>query len=368
MYFQLLGEGISRDIILLMRFLAVVIIFFMAFQVGKKIKDTGIFSTTTGFAVFLITLGLFHFLIALPNLYNEVLPELFYYTAINTIFLTGMFSFIFFTELDKYLHSSHQNKEKVFFPLSIISLVGVIILGILAFFLIISVIFIFMFIVIPLIIATNIFLKPYKSFEIIKRSKAKELFYFGLSLAGLSNFLIMDIFFTFFGYWIVFFINTILIISGGLLMTWTWNKLPSLSELDWMLKLERLFVIHRESSKLMYHYDFQISSEKASVFQLEGDLVSSAIGGVNIILREILASNGYIKEINYGDKNIIFSNGVATVCILITGGHSSEFKYRLKMFHLSFEKQFDGEKLKDWNGNLKIFEKTYNLINRFFSL
>ncbi len=368
MYFQLLGEGISRDIILLMRFLAVVIIFFMAFQVGKKIKDTGIFSTTTGFAVFLISLGLFHFLIALPNLYNKVLPELVYYTAINTIFLTGMFSFIFFTELDKYLHSSLRNKEKIFFPLSIISLVGVIILGILAFFLIISVVFVFMFLVIPLIIATNIFLKPYKSFEIIKRSKVRELFYLGLSLAGLSNFLIMDIFFSLLGYWIVFFINTILIILGGLLMTWTWNKLPSLSELDWMLKLERLLVIHLESSRLMYNYNFQISNEKAPVVQLEGDFVSSAIGGVNVILREILASNGHIEEINHGDKNIIFSHGVATACILITAGSSSEFKYRLKMFHLSFEKQFGGENLKKWKGELKVFEKANSLISQFFAL
>ena len=367
MYFQLLGGGFSRDTILLMRFLGLIIIFFMALKVGKRVRDIGIFSTATGFTIFLITLGLFHFLIALPNLSNEILPSFYYYTTINTIFLMGMFFFIFFTELDNYLHSSYQNNGKRFFPLSTIAAVGGTILGILALFLIISVVFVFFFVVIPLVISTDLFLRPYKSFEIIKRSKTKELFFLGISLSGLSNFLIMDFFFSLFGYWIVFFINTLLIISGGILMTWTWNKLPSLSELNWMLKLERLLVVHLESSKLMYNYDFQISAESPSIVNLEGDLVSSAIGGVNIVLKEILASNGYIKEINHGDKSIIFSHGVATVVILITSGHSSEFKYRLKMFHLSFEKQFGGDKLKDWKGNLKIFEKTYHLVNRFFS-
>lgn len=362
MHLQIIEYGISHDIILLMRFLAVIIVFFMAFQVGKKIKDFDIFSTTTGFVVFLITLGLFHFLIALPNLYQEIFPDLFYYSVINTIFLIGMLSFIFFTELDQHLHGSYPNKVKVFFPLSFISLFGVIILGILALFLIISIIFVFMFLVIPLIIVTSNFLKPYESFEIIKRSKVKQLFFLGISLAGLSNFLITDIFFSVLGYWVVFFINTILIISGGLLMTWTWNQLPSLSELDWMVKMDRLLVVHLKSSRLMYHYDFKLSE-----IQMEGDLVSSVIGGINVILKEILSSNGYIKEIYHGDKNIIFSHGVATACILITSGFSSEFNYRLRMFHLSFEKQFGGENLENWKGDLKRFQKADYLISQFFA-
>ncbi|TFG30582.1 MAG: hypothetical protein EU532_00405 [Promethearchaeota archaeon] len=367
MLIQFIGYGLHRDIILLLRFLALIVILFMAYQVIKKIKDTSIFSTTSGFAIFLITQALFHFFIALPDLSYEVVPSFIYYAIINIIFLIGMFSFIFFTELDHFLHHLNQDTKKFSFPLSLFTLVGGILIGILSFFQIISIIFLFLFIVIPTIIATKMFLDPYKNFEIIKRSKVRELFFTGLSLAGLSNFLIINLFFSEFGYWTTYLLNTLLIILGGLLMTWTWSKLPGLSELEWMLKLERIFIIHLESSKLMFHYDFQVLNEKESIVPIEGDLVSSVIGGINIILREVLASNGNIKEINHGNKKILFSHGTATACVLITTGHSGEFEYRLKMFHLSFEKQFGGDALNQWKGDLKIFDRAVSLINKFFS-
>jgi len=362
MHLQIIEYGVNRDIILLLRFLAIIIILFMAFQVMKKIRDTSILSTTTGFTVFLITQALFHYFIAFPYLYSEVVPSFIYYIIINVLFLCGLYSFIFFTELDDYLHGSFKDNEKNPFLLSIITGIGASFLGFLAFFQIITIISVFIFVVVPVIIVTKIFLNKYRSFEIIKRSKIVELFYFGLSIVGFSNFLMFDIFLYYFGIWNILFVNSILIIVGGLLMTWTWSKLPSLSELDWMLKLERLLVIHLKSFRLMYHYEFQLSENN-----MEGDLISGAFGGLNAILREILSSDGYLKEISHGDKNIIFSHGISTLCILITSKYFSEFKYRLRMFHLSFEKQFGGENLKDWKGQLKIFEKANSLITQFFT-
>ena len=323
MYLQFIDYGVNRDIILLLRFFAVIIIFFMAFQVMKKIRDTSILSTTTGFAIFLITQALFHYFIALPYLYSEELLHSMYYIIINALFLCGMYFFIFFTELEDYLHGSIRNNEKNPFLLSIFTGIGASVLGFLVFFQIITIISVYIFVVVPVIIITKIFLNKYRSFEIIKRSKIIELFYFGLSLVGFSNFLMVDIFLYYFGIWNILFINSLLIIVGGLLMTWTWSKLPSLSELDWMVKLERLLVIHLKSSRLMYQYEFQLSE-----INIEGDLISGAFGGLNVILREILSSNGYFKELSHGNKNIIFSHGVATACILSTSGYSSEFRYR----------------------------------------
>jgi hypothetical protein len=366
MYFQIIEYGVYHDILLLMRFFAVIIIFYMVFQVGKKKKDTDIFSATTGFAIYLISLAIFHFLIAIPYLYDQISPDLFYYIIINTIFICGMVSFIFFTELDKYINGSHKNQKIRSFLLSIISSIGASILGILALFQVISIIFAFVFVGLPIFIATKIFLIKYKTFVTIRRSKIIEFFYTGLILSGFSNFLMIGLFISYFGYWIVLVLNTLLIITGSLLTSWAWNKLPSLSELDWMLKLERLLVFHSESSRLMYHYDFQVG-ERRSIEQTGEVLVSSVIGGLNMILKEILSSNGYINEISHGDKNLIFSHGNSTACILITLGTSSELKYRLKMFHLSFEKQFEEEHLENWNGILKPFEKATDLVMKFFS-
>ncbi|MFX1338341.1 MAG: hypothetical protein ACFFDK_07015 [Promethearchaeota archaeon] len=362
MLLQIIEYGINRDIILLLRFFAVLIIFFMAFQVMKKIRETSILSTTTGFGIFLITQALFHYLMAFPHLYPELLPHLMYYIVINALFLCGMYCFIFFTELDEYLHGSIKEKEKNVFLLSIITGIGAPFLGFLVYFHIITIVFVYIFIVVPVIMVTKIFLNKYRSFEIIRRSKIIELFYIGLSLVGFSNFLMVDIFLYYFGIWNILVINSLLIIVGGLLMTWTWSKLPSLSELDWMVKLERLLVIHLKSSRLIYHYEFKLSE-----ISIEGDLISGAFGGFDVILREILSSNGYLKEISHGDKNIIFSHGISTLCILITSSLFSEFKYRLKMFHLSFEKLFGGENLEDWNGQLKPFGKADNLISQFFT-
>ena len=86
-----------------------------------------------------------------------------------------------------------------------------------------------------------------------------------------------------------------------------------------------------------------------------------------MLLKEILASEGTIKEIDHGDKKIIFTQGVATVCILITKGKSKEFRYRLEVFQLSFEKEFKGEQLIEWSGEVKQFRKADELIVKHFS-
>ena len=151
------------------------------------------------------------------------------------------------------------------------------------------------------------------------------------------------------------------------MMTLCWNRFPNLSELDWMLKMERLLLIHRDSSGLLYQYDFIATSSKDSKNQVEGSLAGSAIGGVDILLGEVLTSKGHINEIDHGNKKIIFSHGIATECILITTGASAEFRYRLNMFHLSFEKLYGGEKLITWNGEVSQFEKTRDLISKYFS-
>ena len=98
---------------------------------------------------------------------------------------------------------------------------------------------------------------------------------------------------------------------------------------------------------------------------VDTDLAGSALGGVEMLLKEILASKGHIKEIDHGDKKLIFSHGSHTACILLASGSSEEFKYRLEMFHLSFEKQFS-KTLPDWSGDLNPFDKADDLIISHF--
>lgn len=98
---------------------------------------------------------------------------------------------------------------------------------------------------------------------------------------------------------------------------------------------------------------------------VDTDLAGSALGGVEMLLKEILASKGHIKAIDHGDKKLVFSHGSHTACILMTSGYSEEFNYRLEMFHLSFEKQFY-KILPEWNGDLNPFSKADDLIITHF--
>ncbi|MFX0101721.1 MAG: hypothetical protein ACFFCS_19305 [Candidatus Hodarchaeota archaeon] len=113
-----------------------------------------------------------------------------------------------------------------------------------------------------------------------------------------------------------------------------------------------------KTSSTIYQYDFKQR-------KVEGDLTGSAIGGVDMLLSEILASKGHIKEIDHGEKKITFNHGETTACMLITSGSSEEFKYRLEMFHLSFEKQFY-EYLTKFSGNVTPYAKSEDLIREFF--
>ena len=70
------------------------------------------------------------------------------------------------------------------------------------------------------------------------------------------------------------------------------------------------------------------------------DLTGTALGGVSSLLKEILACNGQLKEIDHEEKKIIFNHDLSTVCLLFTDSSTSEMVYRLKLFHATFEKEY----------------------------
>jgi hypothetical protein len=135
-----------------------------------------------------------------------------------------------------------------------------------------------------------------------------------------------------------------------------WSRFPILSELEWMMKMERLMVIEPRSSLMLYQYKF-----KTLVTQVNDDLAGTVIGGVNMILKEILTTKGHIKEIDYENKRISHS-----LSILITTVPSNEFKYRLEMFHLSFERMFKKELESEFFEEITKFKKASNLVKQYF--
>ncbi|MBD3197734.1 MAG: hypothetical protein GF317_21965 [Candidatus Lokiarchaeota archaeon] len=360
MIFQI---SLEHDLLLLFHYFAIFTLIYLVFQIGKKIKEGKTISMTTGFTVYMISYTIFVYFTGIPAIYPDLMKFFVNYIfLVMNIYILGMITYIFFSELEDNLYKKDESKMRKFnYPLTIVSLIGFSIFVILGLFGIYDPIVSFFIVIIPFIIATDKIIRRFANLEVVKRVEPGRWFYTGLTLTGISN--AISSFWMLIGEWFLI-IRYITVIVGSLLMVYGWRLLPNLSELGWMRKMEQLFVIHSMSSSLLFRYDFKTKQEESN---FDSDLAGSAMGGVDMLLSEILENKGHIKEIEHEDKKLFFSNGKYTTSILITEGHSDEFRYRLDMFELNFEKEFGEKQLKKFSGEITSFNQADGLIREFFS-
>lgn len=362
---QLIIQSQTLDVAILhlFNYFSFFFVLYLSIQVGKKIKEDNLLSTTTGFTIYLICYGVFIYTVGLPFIYSvrfEGNEFLFYHFLIMSIYFAGIIIFIILTELDLYLHSKIESKKPFPFLLSLIALIDFLVYIVLGMVGIYDVYVTVIIIVIPYVIASQEILKNFSNLEIVKKQQFN-WFYSGLAIAGLSNSLIG--FYFMYGN-IILIIKSILIIVGAILMVQSWESMPPLTELNWMQKMEQLLVIYRDTSSLLYKFNFKTDGEKSEE-GVDSDLAGSAIGGIDMLLGEILADSGHIQEIEHANKKINFVHGEYTISILISTGSSKEFRYRLEMFHLNFEKEYK-ELLEHFQGEITKFKDLENLIRKHF--
>ncbi|TFF87613.1 MAG: hypothetical protein EU549_04415 [Promethearchaeota archaeon] len=360
---MLLQIDLMQDTLVVLHYFSVILIFYLAYQIGRKIREDNLLSMNTGFTIYLITFGFYVAIADLTPLYPEMEvllePTIF---PMLIIYLGGMITYIVLTEYEENkFNTSEEDNEEFGYPLTSIGLGGFIIfisLGLIGLY---DPFISLLIVLIPFIIATNSILKKFKNLEIVKRRKPGRWFYVGLSFSGFSNMLVS---FYFLIGEVIFIIRYFAVISGILLMVHGWRLLPSLSELDWMLKMKELLIIHNETSALLFKYKFTQASQEAE--DIDSELAGSAMSGIDSILSEILASKGHIEEIEHSGNIVIFLHGIHSVCILIADGPSDEFRYRLEMFHLSFENQYKAQ-LSNFTGEITPFLATQALIQEYFT-
>ncbi|TXT67663.1 MAG: membrane protein of unknown function [Promethearchaeota archaeon] len=359
---MLLQINLIHDSFVVLNFFSLFIILYLVYIVAKKIERDKILSNTAGFALYLVTFGIFVFYTGLTFMYPEIEPILIdWISVILILYYGGMVLYIFLNEYEQKKFSSKEKENRKFsYVMTLISLGGYSIFVILSLFGIYDPLISFIIIIIPFIIATNGIMNKFRVLEIVKRKNPNIWFYTGLALSGFSNFLFS--FALYFGPWMLY-LRYICVILGSFLMVYGWQLLPNLSELDWMLKMEELFVIHNKTSSLLFKYNFQKETKK-NEGKIDSDLASSAIGGINALLSEILKSKGHINEIDYSGKTISFSHGMHSICILIADGPAEEFRYRLEMFHLNFENEYK-EELDIFSGEITPFEKSEPLVREY---
>ncbi|TXT65701.1 MAG: membrane protein of unknown function [Promethearchaeota archaeon] len=355
--------NIQRDILLLLHYFAIFFVAYLVIQIVMKIREGKVISTTTGLAIYMITYGIFVYFMGLPLIYPEL--ESFFQDTIMSImiiYIGGMVGYIFLSELDDNLHTKGgKNSNKNSYLLTLISLGGFIIFILLGFAGLYDPFITFSIVLIPFIIATDKIIKKFRNLEVVKRENPGRWFYAGLTITGLSN--AFSSFWMLWGEWFMY-IRYATVILGSLFMVHGWRLLPNLSELDWMRKMDNLFVIHSESSSLLYQYSFKTDDVQK---KFDSDLTGSAMGGVDMLLSEILAEKGHIREIEHEDKKLFFSHGLYTTSILITEGDSPEFRYRLDLFEINFENDFNQDELAHFSGEITKFQQADKLIREYFS-
>ncbi len=349
------------NLILLAMTLAIFAVYYLSYEFARTIRVSGWASATAGFTFFLVGLGAFQLGYFLELFFlGDVVVAGSLVQLSAYIFLGSMVAFIILTEYDRARHEKHE-EQKFYYRDTLVTLIGLAILLPLTILIDFTDI-LFIFVVIPFVIESSHYLNNFKTLLTIQDKNPTRLFFIGLSIAGFSNFFRFLYFFI--DNWVNI-VTGIAILIGAMMMTRSWKQLPRLNELNWLLRLNRLIVVHTETSVPLYSYQFR-TTNPTSESETKATLDAGGLSGINMLLREILTTKGQVKEIDHSDQKILFAHGNKVVCVLIVDDLSQEARYRIDLFCLTFEQRF-ASPLSQWNGNISPFANTKDLVWEIFS-
>ena len=357
-----LEEIVLRDVLTGLTYTITIILAIFSWILYRKSSHK--LSSTMGLSMYFITFALYIFIGDHGFLFEDLVAPIVLFNIGSYIWIGGMLFFIFTVERD--LKKVGQNPKPI-------TLIGIIYLvGMTAFMFIIplfighyfdpGIIFIGFGILIMYIAYQ--YIGRVQDFEITRRSSPKKWFIIGVLISGVSNFLVS------FGlFYSIFIVKNCIILIGSLLLAYAWSKIPDIEELDWMFAIDRLMVIHTDSSIPLAEFKFkaQLSSEisESDAEAPDQALVAGALGGISSLIGEILTISGDLNEISYGGKIILFDRRQRVTSILIAEKSSLEIRYRLDLFGINFEKEYR-LKLEQFSGDIEPFEDIDDLVTRIF--
>lgn len=384
----IMGINILREFILMINVLGWFVILYITFQIFKRaFKKKNKLTPDMGLTLYFVFFFFYYFLAVISYFYFEG----FYNSLLQNLSIISInFGMFFFTLLTEWYFKTHQNMinltgfpplhkklhiTKIMIPFLIIQFIIPISLNweLIALFSNL----IFMAAIIVLFAITNAhYSKIFASLEIVSRKKAPAKLSIGITLAGASN--------SFRGFEPSLGILVMLIIGscmliGGILVANAWSNYPDLTDLQWIIQLERLLVIVKEAFIPIVDFTFQKEKEildsgidqsnkdkpSATEQTVDASLAGGAIGGITSLLKEILATKSNIKKIDHEDKSILFNHGNNVICALIVSDYHYEQAYHLDQFALEFERKYRDE-LGNWQGDVSPFNNAKELINTIF--
>jgi hypothetical protein len=351
--------SMARDWLLIIRAMTTVISFYIAYQVGRRIPESGVLSSTTGMCFYLIGCGLFQWGISLNLFYFDWHYTKILFQLINFAYFTAMGTYVVLTEIEQKRHFAESIGSRFAYKWSVIAIGGYILFILLAFVDPNFFNFAFIYMIFPFIATTGMAMDRFNELKMLQNRRPGIFFLLGLSISGFSNFMFslpLDM-------TLVGIIQSLLVILGTLLLVKGWSLIPPIVELKWYLKLGRLMVIHRNNSLAVFSYQFQ---KQANAFEGEDVLAGGAFSGIQSLLNEILKSDKGINAIDHGDQVIYFNHSDLATFILITQGKAREFDERLNAFKSEFIAQYQAA-LRDFNGNLVVFNEAEKIVGKVFT-
>nr|MDO8110869.1 hypothetical protein [Candidatus Sigynarchaeota archaeon] len=357
------------DLLLATRILCPLILFYLAYKCGKRVKEAGSVSAMSGFTIYMIGIAFFQFGTLLYSNYTLLdsffIPDiqqfpvimsdfLSIYNISNYVYSSGMVCFVVFTEINL------TRLKQVKYPFHLkyfISIISISIQSALVVLRLLDIIRKGLFFIgqtIPMLVISWLYLSKFNRLITVRRKKLVWIFFTGMVIGGLSNFLQ-----GFDDNW-AYFLNAVIVLVGAFMQAWSWGLIPSLAELNWLLGLKRLIIIKNGSAIPLFEQDFNVAKEP-----LPAGLTGAAFGSVTQLLKEAIESNEHVNVIDHGDITIYFSTQETFTAILITSSKYAEYSYRLNKFAFEFGLRY-GNILKDWNGNTDIFDDSTKFITEIF--
>jgi len=140
----------------------------------------------------------------------------------------------------------------------------------------------------------------------------------------------------------------------------------STHQFRWDSCLEQLFVVHQNGSIVLFTCHFQENAISINSGEYD-DLYGSAIGAIDNILGEILASKGHIKEITLDNEVLSFAFGKHCCFILFAANDFDGMKSCLDKFAADFEMRFAAKLAGNFNCDINEYEEALSIVERHFS-
>ena len=160
-------------------------------------------------------------------------------------------------------------------------------------------------------------------------------------------------------------LGDILIICGIILISTLFIGLPSMRELDWSQKIQKILLMHNSGICICEH-DFVDRGGPEGDGQISTEFMAGSLIGISNMISELIRSKSRLEIVDHQDKKVIFAYGEYLIAALIADDDLEIYRIKLKKLIESLEMLYK-DVLRDWKGELFHFKPVRRILHTIFS-